>query len=66
MKCQNLFSGKNNKKQISVCPQLKDLPSMLRVNFNHFLGKFSRQHTETVFLFFYRKQDLTFHANCLR
>ena len=54
MKCQNLFSGKNNNKKenISICPQLKDLPSMLRVNFNHFLGKFSRQHTETVFLFF--------------
>ena len=30
------------------------------------LGKtFSRQHFEIVFLFFSRKQDLTFHANCL-
>ena len=46
------FLGKIIIKNISICPQLKDLPSMLRVNFNHFLGKFSRQHTETVFLFF--------------
>ena len=27
---------------------------------------FSRQHTEIFFLFFPRKQDLTYHANCLQ
>ena len=31
------------------------------------LGKiFSRQHLEIFFLIFPRKQDLTFHANCLQ
>ena len=61
MKCQNLFSGKNNKKNISICPQLKDLPGMLRVNLYHSLGNFSRQHTKTFVLFF--PENRTFHAN---
>ena len=31
MKCQNLFSGKNKKKNISVCHLLKILPRVLSV-----------------------------------
>ena len=31
MKCQNLFSGKNDKKTISICRLLKTLPSVLSV-----------------------------------
>ena len=30
------------------------------------LGKFSRWHIDSIFLIFPRKQDLTFHANCLQ
>ena len=34
---------------------------------NSTLGKiFSRRHIEIIFLFFPRKQALTFHANCLQ
>ena len=32
MKCHNLFSGKKNKKNISICRLLKILPSVLTVN----------------------------------
>ena len=36
-------------------------------NFNlyHFMGKFSRQQINDIFLIFPRKQDMTFHANFL-
>ena len=36
---------------------------LLRLGF--WVKKFSRRHTEIFFLFFPRKQDLSFHANCL-
>ena len=34
-----------------------------RLNHHHFLGKFSRQQIDDIFLICTRKQDLTFHAN---
>ena len=35
------------------------------VNLYHSLGIFSRRQIDDIFLIFPRKQDLTFHANCL-
>ena len=35
-------------------------------NLYHSLGEFSRQQTDDILLIFPRKQDLTFHANCLQ
>ena len=35
------------------------------INLYHSLGIFSRRQTDDIFLIFPRKQDLTFHANCL-
>ena len=34
-------------------------------NLYHSLGIFSRRQNDVIFLIFPRKQDLTFHANCL-
>ena len=36
-----------------------------RFNLYHSLGIFSRRQNDVIFLIFPRKQDLTFHANCL-
>ena len=50
-------------------PFLRIIPSrqkLLRnVNLYHSLGIFSRRQNDVIFLIFPRKQDLTFHANCL-
>ena len=35
------------------------------INLYHSLGIFSRRQNDVLFLIFPRKQDLTFHANCL-
>ena len=35
------------------------------INLCHSLGIFSRRQIDDIFLIFPRKQDLTFHANCL-
>ena len=35
------------------------------LNLYHSLGIFSRRQNDVIFLIFPRKQDLTFHANCL-
>ena len=35
------------------------------INLYHSLGIFSRRQNDVIFLIFPRKQDLTFHANCL-
>ena len=35
------------------------------INLYHSLGIFSRRQIDDIFLIFPRKQDLTFHANCL-
>ena len=35
------------------------------LNLSHSLGKFSQPQIDDVFHIFPRKQDLTFHANCL-
>ena len=37
----------------------------LLFNLYHSLGIFSRRQNDVIFLIFPRKQDLTFHANCL-
>ena len=34
------------------------------LNLYHFLGRFSRQQIDDIFLIFSSKQTLTFHANC--
>ena len=39
--------------------------SVLRINLYHSLGIFSRRQIDDIFLIFLRKQDMTFHANCL-
>ena len=36
-----------------------------KFNLYHSLGIFSRRQIDDIFLIFARKQDLTFHANCL-
>ena len=36
------------------------------INLYHSLGIFSRWQIDDIFLIFSKKQDLTFHANCLR
>ena len=38
----------------------------MRINLYYSLGKFSRWQTDDFFLSFPRKQNLTFHANCLQ
>ena len=38
---------------------------LIWLNLYHSLGIFSRRQTDDIFLIFPRKQDLTFHANCL-
>ena len=45
-----------------VVPKIKVVK---KTNPSHSLGIFSRQQIEDIFLIFPRKQDLTFHANCL-
>ena len=68
-----LFPGKI-RKNISKCHLLKFLPTVLSnldispirsFNLYHSLGWFSRWQIDEIFLFFPRKQDLTFYANCL-
>ena len=39
--------------------------STISFNLYHSLGIFSRRQIDDIFLIFPRKQDLTFHANCL-
>ena len=43
----------------------KDRLGWLQINLYHSLGIFSRRQIDDIFLIFSRKQDLTFHANCL-
>ena len=38
---------------------------LMCLNLYHSLGIFSRRQNDVIFLIFPRKQDLTFHANCL-
>ena len=42
-----------------------NLNCTFRANLHHSQGKFSRRQIDSIFLIFSRKQDLTFHANCL-
>ena len=41
------------------------LKQIRSVNLYHSLGIFSRRQIDDIFLIFPRKQDITFHANCL-
>ena len=41
------------------------LEYFLSFNLYHSLGIFSRRQIDDIFLIFPRKQDMTFHANCL-
>ena len=63
MKCEDISS--ETLKKIG-CFLLRILLGALRVNnLYHCLGIFSRRQIDDIFLIFPRKQDLTFHANCL-
>ena len=48
----------------SLCAERKKA-KINRMNLYQSLGKFSRWKTDDIVLIFPRKQDLTFHANCL-
>ena len=43
----------------------KGIVPLAYINLYHSLGIFSRRQIDDIFLIFPRKQDLTFHANCL-
>ena len=73
MKCRSLFSGKKKKKRkLSPICHHEVTQRVVRVymlsctiNLYHSLGIFSRRQNDVIVLIFPRKQDLTFHANCL-
>ena len=62
MECQHLFSGEKHFVNLSFA---KFAQREVIVNLYHSLGIFSRPQIDDIFLIFPRKQDLTFHANCL-
>ena len=51
----NMFKFQNKLGEKLGCPNIKPLPPS---------GKCMRRQIEDIFSYFYRKQDLTFHANC--
>ena len=61
MKCQSLFSGKNNK-NISKCCLLEFLPSMLSIKYQYvvlplYLKHGSRKDTVVLFVFFFNQKS---------
>ena len=63
MKWQSPHSGKNKKKNIWNVASFSTQHAVLI--FYHSVGNFSRRQIDDNVLIFPRKQDLTFHANCL-
>ena len=53
------------RKNIFTGVRSSEIRSDILFNLYHSLGIFSRRHIDDIFLIFPRKQDLTFHANCL-